>query len=103
MRSTGGDVVGMSTVPEVVVACEEGIRTLVLSLVTNEVVGRDDGRMRSVRDEVEREVSGRLYALDIALISSTVSRLLGRRSIVRQRRRYRMRRCCTWVRKKRRS
>ena len=50
-------MVGMSTVPEVVVACEEGIETVVLSLVTNEVVGREGGRMRSIREEVDQEVS----------------------------------------------
>ena len=53
LRNSGGDVVGMSTVPEVVVAREEGLRVLVLSLVTNEVV---IGSVRSIKDEVEAEV-----------------------------------------------
>ena len=55
LRMAGADVVGMSTVPEVVVACEEGMGVLVLSLVTNMVVIPE--RYRSVREEVEAEVS----------------------------------------------
>ena len=39
-RRIGGDVVGMSTVPEVLVAAEVGMRALALSLVTN--VARPD-------------------------------------------------------------
>ncbi|CUS23065.1 LAQU0S08e01354g1_1 [Lachancea quebecensis] len=38
VRLVGGDVVGMSTVPEVIVARHCGIRVLALSLITNEVV-----------------------------------------------------------------
>jgi purine-nucleoside phosphorylase len=53
LRAAGSDVVGMSTVPEVVVAREEGLRVLVLSLVTNEVV---IGGVRNIKEEVEAEV-----------------------------------------------
>jgi purine-nucleoside phosphorylase len=35
MRTLGGDAVGMSTVPEVIVARQVGFRTLVLAAVTN--------------------------------------------------------------------
>ncbi|KAI0049532.1 inosine guanosine and xanthosine phosphorylase family protein [Auriscalpium vulgare] len=56
LRSVGGDVVGMSTIPEVVAARDEGLNVLVLSLVTNLVVIPDS--YRSVREEVEAEIAG---------------------------------------------
>jgi purine-nucleoside phosphorylase len=55
LRHSGADVVGMSTVPEVIAAREEGLNVLVLSLVTNFVVIPD--KYRSIREEVEAEVS----------------------------------------------
>ncbi|KAG5728412.1 putative purine nucleoside phosphorylase [Termitomyces sp. T112] len=57
LRLAGADVVGMSTVPEVVVAREEGLNVVVLSLVTNFVVIPDT--YRSIKDEVEAELSGK--------------------------------------------
>ena len=54
LRAAGGDVVGMSTVPEVVTAHDEGLQVVVLSLVTNMVVIPE--QYRSVREEVEAEV-----------------------------------------------
>lgn len=42
MRRIGGDVVGMSTVPEVIAAAETGMRVLALSAVTN--VAKPDAR-----------------------------------------------------------
>lgn len=41
-RKNGGDVIGMSTIPEVLVACQAQIRTLVLSLVTNTFDNEDE-------------------------------------------------------------
>jgi purine-nucleoside phosphorylase len=55
LRKAGADVVGMSTVPEVLAAREEGLNVLVLSLVTNFVVIPD--KYRSIKEEVEAEVS----------------------------------------------
>ena len=54
LRSIGADVVGMSTVPEVVAAREEGVEVVVLSLVTNNVVIPE--KHRSIKDEVRAEV-----------------------------------------------
>jgi hypothetical protein len=57
LAGAGACVVGMSTVPEVVAARDEGMRVLVLSLVTNMVVGVVSGTgVRSVRDELDDEV-----------------------------------------------
>jgi purine-nucleoside phosphorylase len=57
LAAVGASVVGMSTVPEVVAARDEGLRVLVLSLVTNMVVGIVPGMGgKSVREEFEAEV-----------------------------------------------
>ncbi|EJF59850.1 inosine guanosine and [Dichomitus squalens] len=57
LRNAGADVVGMSTIPEVVAGKEEGLEVLVLSLVTNKVV--IPTRYRSIREEVEAELAGK--------------------------------------------
>jgi purine-nucleoside phosphorylase len=56
LRNAGADVVGMSTVPEVFAAREEGLNVLALSLVTTDYVVIPD-KFRSIREEVEAEVS----------------------------------------------
>jgi len=61
LASAGASVVGMSTVPEVVAARDEGMRVLVLSLVTNMVVGVVRGTgVRSVREELDAELAGQV-------------------------------------------
>lgn len=54
LRLAGADVVGMSTIPEVLAAREMGLDLIVLSLVTNKVVIPET--YDSVRDEFEAEV-----------------------------------------------
>jgi len=56
LRNAGAHVVGMSTIPEVTAAREEGLEIMVLSLVTNMVVIPD--KYRSIREEVEAELAG---------------------------------------------
>lgn len=53
LAQAGADVVGASTVPEVLVAREEGMEVLVLSLVTNQVVMNKE--RKTIRREMEDE------------------------------------------------
>lgn len=53
LSTAGADVVGASTVPEVLIAREEGMEVLVLSLVTNSVVM---AQTESIRTEVEAQI-----------------------------------------------
>jgi len=57
LRAAGADVVGMSTIPEVVAAHQVGMEVLVLSLVTNSVVIPD--KYASPRLEFEAELAGK--------------------------------------------
>ncbi|KAH0831122.1 nucleoside phosphorylase domain-containing protein [Lanmaoa asiatica] len=68
LRNAGAHVVGMSTIPEVVAAREEGLEVMVLSLVTNMVVIPD--KYRSIRNEVEAELAGRPLPLPPAEVAS---------------------------------
>ena len=54
LRAAGADVVGMSTVPEILAAKEEGLEVIALSLVTNFVIIPDT--YRSIKAEVQAEV-----------------------------------------------
>jgi len=58
LRAAGADVVGMSTIPEVLAAKEERLEVIVLSLVTNFVVIPDT--YRSIKDEVKAELEGKI-------------------------------------------
>lgn len=68
LRNAGADVVGMSTVPEVTAAKEEGLNVMVLSLVTNFVV--TSSSYRSIREEVEAELAGQSLLLPAAQVVS---------------------------------
>ncbi len=61
VRKLGGDVVGMSTVPEVLVARQLGLRVLALSTVTN--VCRPDAPTRTDGDEVVAAASAAEHKL----------------------------------------
>ncbi|KAF8153061.1 nucleoside phosphorylase domain-containing protein [Crassisporium funariophilum] len=68
LRKAGGDVVGMSTIPEVLASREEGLNVMVLSLVTNFVVIPES--YRSIRDEVKAELAGKKVELPVEEIVS---------------------------------
>ena len=63
MRTIGGDLAGMSTVPEVIVARHMGIRCLGISVVTNMAAGVVEGKLGHEEVlEVGAEASPRLTA-----------------------------------------
>ncbi len=69
LRAIGADLVGMSTVPEVIVARHMGIRVLAISCVTNMAAGLSAGEIN--HDEVLRtgeSVRGTLLALLTAVL-----------------------------------
>jgi purine-nucleoside phosphorylase len=63
-RTVGADLVGMSTVPEVIVARQMGIKVLAISCVTNMAAGTTDAPINHEEVlEIGRRISGQFKAL----------------------------------------
>lgn len=74
LQTLGADAVGMSTVPEVVVARHCGLRVLGLSLITNKVVMDYDSREKANHEEVLRTSEHRTQDLQ-KLVSNVITRI----------------------------
>jgi purine-nucleoside phosphorylase len=71
-RAIGADLVGMSTVPEVIAARHSGIRVLGISCVTNMAAGTTDAPLD--QEEV-LEIAARIKPQFIALLSAIIPRI----------------------------
>ncbi|HEX3093956.1 MAG TPA: purine-nucleoside phosphorylase [Candidatus Angelobacter sp.] len=64
LRTIGADLVGMSTVPEVIVARQMGIKVLAISCVTNMAAGTTDAPINHEEVlEIGRKIAGQFKAL----------------------------------------
>ncbi len=72
LRMLGADLVGMSTVPEVIVAAHIGLRVLGLSCVTNAAAGTTDEPIEHSHVE---EVASQARARFTALVGEVLARL----------------------------
>jgi purine-nucleoside phosphorylase len=71
-RAIGADLVGMSTVPEVIVARHSGIRVLGISCVTNMAAGTTDAPLN--QEEV-LETAGRIKSQFVALLRAVIPKI----------------------------
>jgi len=72
LYNNGGDAVGMSTVPETVVAHYCGIKVLGVSLITNKSIVDPDDKNVATHDEVLAAVQGETEENMLKLISKTI-------------------------------
>ena len=72
LRTIGADAVGMSTVPEVLVARHSGIRVLGISCITNLAAGMTDN---TLSHEEVKETADRVQNEFIRLVTGIVSRM----------------------------
>ena len=72
LQKIGADLVGMSTVPEVIVARHMGIRVLAISCVTNLAAGLSD---QPITHEEVLEIGARVQKEFVALLAAVIPRL----------------------------
>jgi purine-nucleoside phosphorylase len=64
LRTIGADLVGMSTVPEVIAARQMGMKVLAISCVTNMAAGTTDATINHEEVlEIGKKISGQFKAL----------------------------------------
>jgi purine-nucleoside phosphorylase len=73
LRAIGADLVGMSTVPEVIAAAHLGIRVLGISCVTNMAAGILD---QPITTEEVMETGERVQADFVALLRAVIPRMI---------------------------
>lgn len=74
LKTLGADAVGMSTVPEVIVARHSGMRVFGISLITNQVVMDYNSRAKAEHQEVLKVAQDRAHALQ-ALVAKVVEKM----------------------------
>jgi purine-nucleoside phosphorylase len=72
LRRLGADAVGMSTVPEIVLATELGMRTGAISLISNMAAGLSEGRLSHEEVAV---TANRVKGIFAALLEETILRI----------------------------